>query len=86
MGLALVQDYDKDPGFCGIVYDSRGDNIGYNSCDWNGKMNSPPCFAGKYETNHWIHLHDDTETKDAFVGETKIEDGVLWGKVFWENE
>ena len=82
MGLALVQNYDKDPDFSGIIYDERGDKIGYQSCDWDGKVKSP-LFSG--EKFAWLNLHDDVETLDAFIGEKKIDDkGNFVGLVWWD--
>lgn len=82
MGLKLVQSYDKDPDFSGIVYDER-DEVGYDGCDWDGKMNEPYPNLPKEVRSKWLHLYNNAETFDAFVGEKKLEDGKWWGLVWW---
>lgn len=87
MSLALVQGYDEDPEFCGIVFVSKkvnGSMEGYDGCNHTGMMDHPHSFAEKSEMECWLCLHDDSDTIGAFTGETKLRDGKLWGRVWWE--
>lgn len=85
--LKLVQNYGKDL-FHGIVFDNNPE-IGWGSCDWNGKIDEPHPLTKKDEKCIWSILHPDQDTLDSFVGETKIQSNVngekiIYGKLWWD--
>lgn len=69
-----------------IVYGNHP--YAWGSCDYNGHMDYP--HPGVYDDakHHFIALSEDSDTRDAWVGETierKDEYGAfMCGKVWWD--
>ena len=81
MSLKLVQGYKDDPDFWGIVLTDDG---GYASADWDGKMEYPHPRNRDDVKEMWLYLHNDPDTMAAFIGEKKVVEDGIKGRVYWE--
>jgi len=84
--FSLVQNWNNEfPQFDPyqvIVYGQHQSS--YDSCDYNGKMRDGSTFSNEVPKSFWFALADDEDTRNAWVGETKEEGGLIFGKVWWK--
>lgn len=52
----------------------------YSDCDYDGKTDY---FPGHKISTAWLALANDSNTRLAWIGETKELDGILFGKVYF---
>lgn len=74
--LSFVQDVDLN------VFISLKKDRSFFGCDWYGEMEYDIFDSGhKHKTEHWFPFNAE-EAEMAFVGEKKVVNGVLCGKVY----
>ena len=83
--ISLVQNWNGEfPEFkiCEVAVFGKHPHS-WSGCAYDGKMFHPhPGYVEEVKST-WVYLANE-ETQLAFIGETKIEDGKVLGKIYWD--